>query len=362
MKKLMFYINNLEYGGAERVIANLANRFSATGCEVVFVTTYRAQREYPLSGEIRRVVLSQGENIGRIRRNILLISRLRSAIKAEKPDVLVSFMGEPNMRAIVAALGVSGVKKVISVRNDPYREYPGTATRLLAKLLYRFADGTVFQTEDARGFFPRGIQKKSRIIFNQVADTFFDAAGTEAECRDVIAVGRLAKQKNFEMLIRAFGKICHQTQENLVIYGEGPEREPLEALIRELSLEERVFLPGATDQVIEKLQAARLFVLSSDYEGMPNALMEAMAVGKVCISTDCPCGGPRMLTEGISGLLYPVGDEEQLREKLLWALSLGEQERKKISSRIRTKAECFRSDRVFGQWEEYLQAVAEGNR
>lgn len=321
MKKIMFYINALHHGGAQRVMANLANHIAECGHEVVLVTSFRDSWEYSLSEKVRRVSLFENAVGNFVVRNIKLTCALRTLIKKEKPDSLVSFMAEPNFRAVIASLGMPH-KTVISVRNDPNREYPNAVFRIFAKTLFRFADHVVFQTEDAQRWFSKKIQQKSNIILNPVDDIFYNTQ-FEGKRHDVVTTGRLAPQKNHKLLIKAFAKVADKIEDNLYIYGEGELRAELEQLVSDLKMQNRIFLPGAVKNVVDTIKTARLFVLSSDFEGMPNSLMEAMALGIPCISTDCPCGGPKMLLN--DECLFDCNNEEQLSVLLYKCISLGKE-------------------------------------
>ena len=352
--KIMFYINTIRHGGAERVMSNLATMLSEKDNECVLVTSFKGDNEYSLGDRVRRITLfEQKLGCNFLKRNAVLVSSLRKCLRDEKPDLLISFMAEPNFRAILASIGMKN-KTLISIRNDPNKEYSNTVTRTLAKTLFRFADGVVFQTEDAKKWFPKAIQKKSQIIFNQVDETFYNTA-YDGERRDVVTTGRLVLQKNHKMLIRAFASIADRITDNLIIYGEGDLRNELEALVSELHMENRVFLPGVTKNVPDTIKSAKLFVLSSDYEGMPNSLMEAMALGLPCISTDCPCGGPRELFgEDLSENLVAVSDEGDLAKKMLDALCAKQE---KAQTKTKERAQRFLPSRVCEDWNRYIRTV-----
>lgn len=353
--KILFYINTLSHGGAERVITNLCGAFAARGYETVLVTSYPEKWEYSVNSETKRINLTDRRIDGFLKRNFKLVKLLKKTVKAEKPDVVVSFMAEPNYRAIIAA--GKKTKTVISVRNDPNREYPSKLHRFLARHLYKKADGVVFQTDDAKKWFPEKIQKKSRVIMNQIDDRFFEA-NYDGERKDIVATGRLTDQKNHRVLIDAFSKISHKVNDDLVIYGEGELRETLETYIAEKGLVGRVRLPGATNDVPSAIKAARLYVLSSDYEGMPNALVEAMALGLPVVSTDCSCGGPKaLLGEFGDKYLVPVGDSEALAKSMLKILSSSAEETDGIRALIRQKAQACRGDRVICDWELFINEV-----
>ena len=339
----MFYINALHHGGAQRVMANLANHIAEGGHEVVLVTSFRDSWEYSLSAKVRRISLFENAVGNFIVRNIKLTCALRTLLKKEQPDSLVSFMAEPNFRAVIASLGLRH-RTVISIRNDPNREYPNAIFRFFAKTLFRFADHVVFQTEDAQRWFSKKIQQKSSIILNPVDDIFYNTH-FEGERRDIITTGRLVPQKNHELLIKSFSQVADKIPDNLFIYGDGPLKDFLVQLIESLGLQNRIFLPGAVKNVADTIKSARLFVLSSDFEGMPNSLMEAMALKIPCISTDCPCGGPRMLLN--EKWLCECKNEVALSDMLCKCESL-ENENYKISPTL------FHINAVVNKWMEAI--------
>ena len=354
MRKILFYINTIHFGGAERVMVQLTRRFAGNGYEAVLVTSYPEEKEYTVPEGVKRICLENEKlSQSKIKRNITRIRKLRQICKAEKPHAVISFMMEPNFRSLLATMFFP-VKRIVSVRNDPNREYAGTLGRLVGKLLLPVADGCVFQTEDAMEWFPRKLQKKSQIIPNEVAEEFFKE--TKKDGKDIIAVGRLSEQKNHPLLIRAFSKIAEEyPDEKLRIYGEGVLRTSLQELIDSLGLTDRILLMGTTADVPQVLAEGKIFVLSSDYEGMPNCLMEALAVGIPSISTDCPCGGPKMLIQnGENGLLVPVGDEDALVDALRALLSdPGYAQR--IGQNGKISAAAFQPEQVFSQWKEFVE-------
>lgn len=356
MKKIIFYINAIHDGGAERVMVNLAEYFSDNGYETILLTSFRDEWEYPLANTVRRLTLEKKEiKQSRIKRNVSRVKKLRNLCKNEKPDILISFMEEPNFRAILATRGLS-IKTVVSVRNDPNKEYAGKLGWFVGKILLPMADGCVFQTKDAQKWFPKRLQNKSKIIYNAVKEDFFHVQRKPVR-GEIVTCGRLVKQKNHAMLIDAFSEAVKDYPfAKLRIYGDGPLREELQKQIDRLNLSGKAFLMGATNNVEKALQTADVFVLSSDYEGMPNALMEAMAAGVPCISTDCPCGGPKELLQGCEGTLFAVKGKEKLTS--LINSMLKDTSKKVVNSNcVRMQAQKFTSQKIMEEWRCYIDSL-----
>ncbi len=353
MKKILFYINTLEHGGAERVLSNLANQFCEEGNDVIFVTSYKEQIEYVLNSGIIRINLeNSNKNDNFFQRNIGRVLKLRKIIKKHNPDIVVSFLPEANFRAILATIGTK-TPTLISVRNDPNKEYASKNNYLFQKWLYPLATGVVFQTYDAKKWFPNKIQNKSEIIMNQVGSTFFDAQKDEEKY--YCAIGRLVEQKNISLLIRAFADFCSDYPEEMLrIYGTGNQYDELHRLIKELNAENNIFLMGNSDDIPGVLSKAKAYILSSEYEGIPNTLLEAMAVGVPVISTDCPCGGPKMLIEHMNnGLLVKVGDKEGIKNSLKM-IQENDELRYNLGSCAKRTADKLRPENIFNEWNRFV--------
>ena len=355
-KTLLFYINAIHDGGAERVLLQLAKRFAACGYRAVVVTSFVDEWEYPVPEGVERLSIEQAQiDQSRLRRNLSRIMALRRLIKEYRPAALISFMAEPNFRAVLASRFLP-VKTIVSVRNDPEREYGGRLGRIIGKWLLPLADGCVFQTEQAKKWFPKRLQKRSSVIMNQVDERFFQVTDA-GQNGYVMTAGRLTAQKNQALLIRAFAAIAGGVEEELRIYGEGELRRSLEALIAQLGMERQIRLMGASDDMPAALAGCKLFVLPSDFEGMPNALLEAMAAGRCCVSTACPCGGPEAVIEsGVNGLLVPVGEEEALSAAMLELLKDAEK-RRTMAAAAGERANAFRPEAIFEHWRDYVEQV-----
>lgn len=248
-------------------------------------------------------------------------------------------------------------ENVFAERVDP-AVYPANIAKLLKKYA-RKADGFVFQTEDARAWYGDSVKDIKTAVIPNAINPVFIRPKYAGEKRKVIAgAGRLNDQKNFSLLIGAFAQIAPEFPDyNLVIYGEGEKRRELEKLVEELGLRERVSLPGNIQNIADEMEQNSLFVLSSDYEGMPNALMEAMALGLPCISTDCPCGGPRFLIQnGENGILVPVGNEEKMTEAMRRVLE-DKMLKEKLAKNAVQIQERLTSDKIYGEWEKMILSI-----
>lgn len=356
--KILFYINTLGKGGAERVVTNLANQFADKNHNVILVTSYSVKKEYKTNPDVTRICLEdyKKNSKNKILKNINIVKQLNGLIKNTNPDLIVSFMREPVVRALFASRR-SNVKNIISVRNDPSKEYPGITGKIISKYLLPKADGCVFQTEDAKKYFPKNLQEKSKIIYNQVDEKFFKVNRDEGDY--LVSIGRLSPQKNQILLINAFEKVIKKyPNEKLLIYGEGELKEKLKDTINKKGLEDKIFLMGSTNDVPKVLSKAKIFILSSDYEGMPNTLLESMAVGVPSISTDCPCGGPKaIINSGVDGFLIPVNSIEELEKKIILLLENKELS-EKIGRNAKEKSEIFKPSNIFKQWEDFFKEVS----
>ncbi|MBE5063456.1 glycosyltransferase [Lachnospiraceae bacterium DSM 108991] len=311
---IIFYLGSMNNGGAERVVANLCNRLCDNN-RLMILTSVRKPSVYYLDERIVIKSLDRLEELSSkiITKNIERLKRLILEVREFNADILISFLSEPCFRSLLVKRKI-GIPVIICQRNDPKEEYKSFVYRSLMKWLYPKAEGAVFQTEEQKKFFPIKLQKKSIVIANPVADEYICDDYRYPLSRKIIAVGRLDAQKNFKLLIKAFQEFSKEYPDyTLQIYGEGPEREVLEKLITACDLTNRVFLCGRVKDIKKKLLEAEFFVISSDYEGMPNALIEAMALGIPVISTDCPCGGPaELISNENMGILTPVKNVKAL--------------------------------------------------
>ena len=370
MDSIAFHLNCLVKGGAERVVSNLANQFAKEGIKVYVATEWTDVDEFELDERVTRVHvgLREGdEKKSRITKFFLRVKYLKEFIKEYHPDVLVAFAQRANYRALMAAgKKSSDIPVVISIRTDPVGHYDAFSDKVQIKWLFPRAAGCVFQTTGQKEFFKPYLQENSTIILNPVNPKYFGVEHPKVKEKTVMHHARLVDFKNQPMLCEAFLKVHEKHPEyKLKIYGPDSfdgTKEILEKIIADNHAEDFILLMGGSDELEKEIPKGEVYAFSSDWEGLPNSLLEAMAMGMPCVATDCPCGGPRtVMTDGKNGLLVPIKDPDAMAEGLLklienpeLAKSLGE-EAAKIEEKTNAEA-------VFVQWRDYLDKVIAEHR
>ena len=304
---IIFVSNALANGGAARVICVLAAEFIRRGKRVGIAVYNSFEGEYPVVDGVQKEYGPQSSG-GHSRAN--RISWLRGVAKHNPDACFVAFEYFVNMQTIIALAGLPN-RLVISERNDPARVGSGKKTNWLRERLYRHADMLVCQTDDAAAYFSNKVAKT--VILNPVKDNLPEPFCGERR-HSVACFCRLEKQKNLGMLLRAFAEFLGSHRDwTLEVYGDGSEHDALVALAGELGIANAVSINPGRQDVHDVVRDAGMFVLPSDYEGLSNSMLEAMAIGLPCICTDCPCGGARMvIRDGENGILVPVGGEVEL--------------------------------------------------
>ncbi len=406
--------DDLGLGGAEGILARMANYWAKKGWRITFMTLQNgcSPHFWRLDPPICYVDFDwprvYDEGVPRLRLLCSVVA-LRRAIRRTGPDFIISFLNTNNVAVLMAMYG-SGVPIVVSERSDPHYDRIPRKWEYLRRIFYPTAACVVTQTQAALDYFSPYIRGRGRVISNpvfppdefetgrvhvrkrasQANNTDLRPAGVMPD-RDVskqkpaddgpdirfpgqapivnatppkriIAVGRLAAEKGFDRLITAFSRLHRMhTDWSLTIWGEGSERTSLEQLVRELRLDGRVRLPGVTRSIHQKLLEADLFVLSSCYEGFPNALCEAMACGLPVISFDCPSGPRAIIRNGVDGILVPPGDIDALADAM-YLLMTDESLRARLAGNAVKISERFRMERIMGMWEDVIAQSLKGER
>lgn len=365
--KIVLFIGCLSGGGAERVVANLANHLADRGHDVT-VLTISTEQTYYISDSVKWVKLcsEKERKMPHILLNVLRMTRLACFFLTRKPDVYLTFLPKLS-KTILSFRRVISAPIILAERNDPATFFYRNASNQKAmEKFYPRADAFVFQTDGAKAFYEEHIitaTDKTTVIPNAINEAFIGKCYDGIRTKRIVSAGRLNEQKNYPLLIDAFAefnKVIPGYQ--LVIYGEGPQRKELEKRIADLSLERHILLPGRTDQIIESIRDASLFILPSDFEGMPNALAEAMALGLPCIATDCPAGGSRFLIQnGVNGILVPVGNVEALTNAMFEVVG-NAQVAQTLGIKARQVAHRLSAEEIYKQWEKFIEEVVNAHK
>ena len=358
--KVTLFIGSLYGGGAERVTCNLASYLVQQGHQAEILTMSETKNAYELDGRVSvKTLLSLEERKNTAINTLIRLPRFLRYLKTTDTDTYIIMLPKTTIMFLMFRW-LTKAKVIAAERVDP-ASYPKCIAKLLKKYAKR-ADGWVFQTADAQKWYVDSIKACRSTVIPNAINPIFIRSQYMGERRKVIAgAGRLDSQKNFGMLIRAFAKIAPEFPEyNLTIYGKGEMDAKLKKLVASLGLKERVTFPGNIQNIADEMEKNAMFVLSSNFEGMPNALMEAMALGLPCISTDCPCGGPRyLIQDGMNGLLVPVADADKMAEAMRKVLSdsnLAEN----IGKEAMKIAKDLAPEKIYGQWEKFIFTITEG--
>lgn len=364
MKKILFYIYSLNKGGAERVLLTLAEKINNDeNYEVVILTDAVAPNEFDLPEKVRRIHLSEfmGNKLSFGVSGIDRLIAIRKCVKNENPYKFIAFMIPSAVRAITATM-FSRYKVIAAVRSNPFDSHGDRKVRNKLVNTFKKAEKVICQTEFQKEYFTKNQDisipdENCRVIFNPIFDGFCEEPYSGEREKTIVATGRLEEFKNHKMLMRAFSKVSPDFPDvKLVIYGEGPFRSETEAARAKLPAEvqDRILLPGDSKNVKEDIKKSMIYVLSSDTEGMPNALLEALALGLPCISTDCPCGGPASLIEdGVNGLLVPIENEDTMAAAMK-RLIMDSELRENLSKEAIKIREVCDANVIANKWKELL--------
>lgn len=370
--KLALVIFSLAEGGAERVMAFMANHWSRKGQEVSLITLDSTDTDvYPLDPEIRRVALGVYRGSGNLfeamANNFRRVRQLRKALRATHSETAISFMEATNVLTILATRGL-GVKVVVMEHTNPEVHQVGWFWNALRHLTYRFADRVGVLTERSRAWAEELTDPTSVFVLpNAISLTFSPGVeavnlrslvGLPAQVQIVVSMGRLAPEKGFDLLIKAFAPVAALHPDfHLILLGEGADRSALEQAREASGLAGRVHLPGRVSNPSAYLRQCDLFVMSSRYEGFPMALCEAMACGLPVISFDCPTGPGEIIHNQVDGILVPAGDLQGLT-KAMNRLMADASVRKALGARGPEILERFSEDKIMGEWNQILAELA----
>lgn len=302
-------------GGAERAFINIANQLVDMGVDVkIMASGSRPVKAYPIDDRIPIEVISSNRS-NKLLKIIDKLSQFRKYIKRHRQYTFISFFPDVSAYCVLASMGLN-VRNIVSERNDPYTIPRKKYMKRIRNWAFRHASFCVFQTEDARNYFPEAVRAKSAIIFNPINVTALPLPKPiSARKKIIIAVGRVVPQKNFGLLIKSWARLYRKHPDWIVsIYGDttihdGVFTKPLDDMIDKLELGQSITFKGFSDRIYEKMNEASIYISTSDFEGMSNTMLEAMAIGTPTIATDCPIGGAKAIIKNDkNGILVKVGD------------------------------------------------------
>lgn len=355
--RLLFVIDEINHGGAAKMIISVAAAMAEDYGHESVLHSYASAKAVQVIPDSVRFVPGTEYLRNRVLRHPAKIPSIRRVIKQIEPDVIVCFMPYPSILTILASIGLHQ-KIVACERGDP--AVYGGFIKLLGHRIISTAAGGVFQLEGARRFYGEPFYSRTCVIPNAVTIQRAKRLPWSERNDEIAFVGRmLIPQKRQDLAISAFAAFKDDYPNmTLVLYGDGDDLDIVKQLVEDSGLEGRVRFAGQVSNIIDRLLESKLFVLASDYEGIPNALIEAMCVGLPCVATDCTPGGAAALIEnGINGLLVSRGDSKAIEaacRRLLsnreFAEQLGTNAQESIYARLSKK-------RIYKEWNEYLVSI-----
>lgn len=361
--KILFVLPSLGAGGSERVVTTLANHWVKQGRSIGIANFDAADFEpfYSLEKEVDlfRLNLPPGSGglLSQFQQTWRRIKAIEQVYRQYNPDVVISFLTKANIMSILAARGL-GLPVIISERNNPTLQTFNAFWRRARAYTYPKAFSFVTMTKGAAEYYPQSQRPRTTIIPNPV--NLPEGWENKRGSNTITAVGRLAEQKQFHLLIEAFAKIAADFPDwNLTIWGEGHLRSELEKQRAQLGLEGRIALPGLTAIPGQWVESADVLVLSSAFEGWPNVIVEGMAAKLPVIAFDCEHGPADMIEDGVSGRLVEQDDVPGLARALSGVLG-DASIRKALAQGAEQASKRYNTDIIADQWTDIVtQAVAD---
>ncbi len=361
--KICFLIPSLVTGGAERVITHMANYWSKKGNDVTIITLDHP-RNLP-SYNLPKAVSLKALNLLDVKKKYLKpflflkqMHAVRATVNFIQPEVLIAFLDI----TIFIALAIKPfirAKVIVSERSNPYLSETNFFLKKANHFLYRYTDQLVLQTQQIAQTFPDYLKEKITVIHNPVVQSAYQLSDDKYTHlgKTIVSMGRLKWLKGYDLLINAFSSVSNKYPDwSLIIIGEGEEGAKLEQLCKEKRLEEKVQFIGQVSAPEEIMKKASIYVLASRFEGFPNALCEAMAIGLSCIATRCPFGPEEIIEDKVNGLLIDVDDEHGLQQALI-KLMTSSQQRKQLGEEAKKISKRLSPHNVMKQWENVIDRI-----
>lgn len=356
---ILFITNSIGYGGAEKIMNFLTNQLCSENNNVTILNLNRVPQyvgniTQNLNPAITTITIANYIK----NKNLRYIKSILNVIKDYDIDVMITFTMFPNFYGKVASL-ISGIPSIMSERGDPNKTFTNGLKDRIMKFFINRCSGAVFQTEGAASFYHKRLRKRSVIIPNPIKSeiNIRHSTNTERE-KSVVFVGRIENHsKRLDILLKAFKEFSLSHSDYVLkIFGSG-EIDFVNNLIDILNLKDKVKLMGAVKDPTKLIINDGIFALTSDYEGIPNALLEAMAIGMPVVSTDCTPGGAKLLIKNReNGLLVPKGDIEKVADAFR-EFADNPDLAQKCGNNAQEVKEKFASERIGKEWINYIEKI-----
>lgn len=359
-KTIAFVIHSLSSGGAERVVSTLSNEL-VEDYNIIIINFIVNTPFYKLKDAIKVVQCNpefkpSKNTLQALKLNYGFYKKIKEIFKAEKVDLAIGFMTTANILTILAAKALK-IPVIVSERIDPTHTEIPFVWRQLKKWVYPKTDYLVVQTEPIKKYYSALVsQEKVIILPNPISKELIpQKIHDKVYVNTVLNVGRLTEQKGQDILIKAFANL-NPVEWKLVIVGEGLKREEYQKLINNLHMEKKIFLDGKTKNISDYYNQAKIFAFTSNFEGFPNALIEAMYMGLACISTDCPTGPSELITDGENGFLINLKNQKALENKLSILINNNELI-ETFSEAAKSSVQKFKVENVIKSWKKIITSA-----
>lgn len=357
-ERIVLITSTMGAGGAERVLATMANYWAERGKHISLVTIASNQDDiYSLHPSVERVPLDLlwdcNGRLDSLISNCKRLVRIRREIMRREPQIILSFIDQTNIR-VLAALLWTRAPIIVSERTDPRCHNIGRIWSVLRRILYPRAKRVIVQTRSVQAWANQFVtHKKVGVIPNPIRN-LPAVNGKWKEQRLILGIGRLNAEKGFDLLLSAFAATgLHHRGWRLLLLGEGEKRADLCRLANQLGITDVLDMPGIVSSPESYMARSAIYVLTSRYEGFPNALLEAMAMGMAVVSVDCDSGPREIIQNQVDGLLVPTRNVEELAA-VIRQLADDKELRNKLGARAIEVRKRFALSNIMSQWEETI--------
>ena len=366
-RNIVIVVSAMNLGGAQRVVSILCNHWSQNGYNVTLISTFSGEKSkfFQLNKDVALKYLSNNPFFPKNKAWNLFwkLIHLRKLIKNQNPDAVISFLTRVN---VASALSTIGIKSSLIICERAWPPFNTLSNNFfwMYRILFKGVDRIIVQTDKSKTWLSQNFPGSNvKVIPNPIVYPLLLSNERSVRPNSVIlqnkkvilASGRLHRFKQFDLLIRAFSQIKDKYLDwNLIILGDGEERDSLDKILIDLEIGDRVYLPGSVGNISEWYERADLFVLSSRAEGFPNVLLEAMTYGVPCISFDCNTGPRDMIDHGVNGILVDLKEKELGLINALNKMINDEKLRSNIANNSIALRDKYSVSNIMKKWDNVL--------